>query len=59
MEESRFIVADPEGTLFTLTEREARALLAHLQEDDEPLSEGLSALRDQLSEWVDPEEGDR
>jgi peptidoglycan/xylan/chitin deacetylase (PgdA/CDA1 family) len=55
-----FEIADPDGTFLTLSLDEGRRMLAmlnHEAEDGEPLSELLEALRSQLSEWVDPNEG--
>lgn len=55
MDETKFEVADPNGVFLTLTEREARAMLADLNSDDD-LSDNLKALRDQLAEWVEPDD---
>jgi hypothetical protein len=55
-----FEIADPDGTFLTLSLDEGRRMLAmlnHEAEYGEPLSEALEALRSQLSEWVDPDQG--
>ena len=49
----RFEIADPDGTFLTLSEGEARALLADLQQDEiDEMSPALRALRLQLEEWL-------
>ena len=50
VDDTKFVIADPDGVFLTLTEREARAFVAEFADDDDP-SPAMLSLVVQLQEW--------